>query len=161
MAKANVKTNAMRILDKEKIKYSQLEYDSHGEAVDGVTVADMIGESPRNVFKTLVTVSPNREYFVYVVPVEHELDLKKCAKVAGVKSVEMIHVKEINPVTGYIRGGTSPIGMKKLFPTFIHESGKDLEYIIFSAGRIGYQIKMNPQELAGVINGKFADIIKE
>lgn len=161
MAKANVKTNAMRILDKEKIKYSQLEYDSNGEAVDGVTVANMIGEDPKNVFKTLVTVSPNKEYFVFVVPVEHELDLKKCAKAAGVKAVDMIHVKEINSVTGYIRGGTSPIGMKKLFPTYIHESAESLEYIIFSAGKIGHQIRMAPMDLIKVINGKYADIIKE
>ncbi|MBR6801173.1 MAG: Cys-tRNA(Pro) deacylase [Eubacteriaceae bacterium] len=161
MAKGNVKTNAMRILDKEKIKYSQLEYDSGGEAVDGVTVANLIGEDPKCVFKTLVTVSPNKEYFVFVVPVEHELDLKKCAKAAGVKAVSMIHVKEINPVTGYIRGGTSPIGMKKLFPTFVHESAKEHENIIFSAGKIGCQIKMNPEDLLKVVNGKLADIIKE
>lgn len=161
MAKGNVKTNAMRILDKEKIKYSTHEYDSGGEAIDGVSVAELIGVDPKNVFKTLVTVSPSKEYYVFVVPVEHELDLKKCAKAAGAKAVNMIHVKEINAVTGYIRGGTSPIGMKKLFPTYIHESAKDLEFMVFSGGKIGHQIQMSPSDLVSVVKGKFADIIKE
>ncbi|MBE6038683.1 MAG: Cys-tRNA(Pro) deacylase [Anaerofustis stercorihominis] len=161
MAKSNIKTNAMRILDKEKIQYSQHQYDSGGEAIDGVSVAKLIGMDPVYVFKTLVTVSSAKEYFVFVVPVEHELDLKKAAKAVGAKAVNMIHVKEINAVTGYIRGGTSPVGMKKKYPTVIHNSAENLEKIIFSGGKIGYQIEMAPKDLIKVTDAIFADIVKE
>ena len=161
MAKDNIKTNAMRILDKEKIPYSQHRYDSGGEAIDGVSVAKLIGIGPEYVFKTLVTVSPAKEYFVFVVPVAYELDLKKAAKAVGAKAVNMIHIKEINAVTGYIRGGTSPVGMKKKYPTVVHKSAENLEKIIFSGGKIGYQIEMNPEDLLKVTDGIFADIIRE
>lgn len=153
------KTNAMRILDKAKIKYNTYEYESKDGHIDGVSVANKLGEELNTVFKTLVLQGNSRELYVFVIPVNEELNLKKAAKVAGEKNVEMIHVKDINKYTGYIRGGCSPIGMKKLYKTFIHESAKDLDKIIFSGGKIGTQIEANPDDIINLINGEYADLI--
>ena len=158
--KKEVKTNVMRILEKEKVDYEAHYYPHGKEAVDGVTVAELTGQDPDYVFKTLVTVSNKKEYFVFVIPVAEELDLKKAAKAVGAKSIEMIHVKDILKVTGYIRGGCSPIGMKKQYPTVFHESCLNNPNIIVSAGKIGYQIDLDPQTLIEFTKGKCADIIK-
>lgn len=144
------KTNVMRILDKSKIKYTPHFYSSDDGKIDGEAVAEKIGKPCESVFKTLVTRC-EREFFVFVVPVNHELDLKKCAKAVGKKSVEMIHVSEINKATGYIRGGCSPIGMKKQYVTVVDESALSCETITFSAGKIGAQVEMAPQDLEKVI----------
>ncbi len=157
--KKELKTNVMRILEKEKVPYEAHYYPHGKEAVDGVTVAELTGQNPDYVFKTLVTVSNKKEYFVFVLPVAKELDLKKAAKAVGAKSIEMIHVKDITKVTGYVRGGCSPLGMKKLYPTIIQESAETFDMIYVSGGRIGSTIKVNPQELARVVNAKFADFI--
>ena len=154
------KTNAMRILDKAKIKYNTYAYEAGDGHIDGVSVANKLSQDVSMVFKTLVVQGNSRELYVFVIPVSEELNLKKAAKVAGEKNVEMIHVKDINKYTGYIRGGCSPIGMKKNYKTFIHESAEDLDFIIFSAGKIGHQIKMNPKDLVSVVEGKFAFLIK-
>ena len=156
---AENKTNVMRILDKEKIQYNHYEYPHGKEAVDGVSVAKLLNQNPDCVFKTLVTHGGNG-YFVFVVPVAEELDLKKAAKAVGEKSVEMIHVKDINKVTGYIRGGCSPIGMKKQYKTVIHDSSLSIEKIIVSAGKIGYQIELAPAALIALTGAKTADIVK-
>jgi Cys-tRNA(Pro)/Cys-tRNA(Cys) deacylase len=158
----NIKTNAMRILDKEKIKYEVFTYPhEEGVVVDGDTVAKLLGVSPDCVFKTLVLVSDKKEHFVFMVRVKEELDLKKCARVAGVKNLELIMVKDLFPLTGYVRGGCSPIGMKKSFKTFIDEYVMFEEEIYFSAGKIGYQIKMNKDDLISLLNLEMADIEKE
>ena len=146
------KTNVMRILDQKKIKYDCFEYPHEdGVCVDGMEVAKLLNEDPNKVFKTLVTIGNDKKYYVCVIPVLKELDLKAAAKAFGVKSLEMIHVKDINSITGYIRGGCSPIGMKKVFPTIIDISGKELDKIIFSGGKIGYQIEMDPKDLDKVL----------
>jgi Cys-tRNA(Pro)/Cys-tRNA(Cys) deacylase len=155
---ANVKTNAMRILDSKKIEYTISKYENKDGKIDGVSVAKKINKDPKQVFKTLVTQGSDREFFVFVIPVEKELDLKKAAKAAKEKNVEMIAVKDINKYTGYIRGGCSPVGMKKLYKTFIDESGKDLDIIVVSGGKIGVQIQLKPEDLIEVISGEFADI---
>lgn len=156
-----VKTNAMRLLDRYKIKYSVSLYEHNGnEAVDGISVANCLNEDPNKVFKTLVTQANTKELFVFMLPVNHELNLKKCAKVAGVKKVDMIHVKDINKITGYIRGGCSPLGMKKVFSTFIHETALTFDSIYFSGGKIGCQIQMNPKDLFDLIPIQAADIIQ-
>ena len=157
---ADVKTNVMRILEKEKIEYISHEYPHGKEAVDGVTVANLLGQNPDYVFKTLVTKGTGRDYYVFVVPVANELDLKKCAKSVGEKSVEMIAVKDITKVTGYVRGGCSPVGMKKQFKTVIHITAQDIPRIIVSAGKIGYQIDLEPQKLINLTNATCADIVK-
>lgn len=156
---AETKTNVMRILDKAKIKYTHHEYPHGKDAVDGVSVAKLLNQNPDCVFKTLVTHGSGG-YFVFVVPVALELDLKKAAKSVGEKSVEMIHVKDINKVTGYIRGGCSPVGMKKQYKTVIHSSALNIETIIVSAGKIGYQIELAPQDLIELIGAETADIVK-
>jgi len=156
-----VKTNAMRILDSKKIKYNTYEYPhEEGVAVDGVTVANLLNEDPNKVFKTLVLVGNDKKYYVALVPVEAELDLKKCAKEFNVKSLEMIHVKDINNLTGYVRGGCSPLGMKKVFPTVIDDSALGFDNIIFSGGKIGLQIEMNPNDIVKVLRVKFSSIVR-
>ena len=159
--KKELKTNVMRILEKEKVPYEAHYYPHGKEAVDGVTVAELTGQNPDYVFKTLVTVSNKKEYFVFVLPVAKELDLKKAAKAVGAKSIEMIHVKDINKITGYIRGGCSPVGMKKQYKTVIDASAQTLQTMIVSGGRIGLTLKMNPQDLVGVTNAQLADIQAE
>ena len=157
--KKELKTNVMRILEKEKVPYEAHYYPHGKEAVDGVTVAELTGQNPDYVFKTLVTVSNKKEYFVFVLPVAKELDLKKAAKAVGAKSIEMIHVKDITKVTGYVRGGCSPLGMKKAFTTVIDSSAEQFDTMYVSGGRIGTTIKLNPQDLAKVVRATFAPIL--
>ncbi|MDD4700107.1 MAG: Cys-tRNA(Pro) deacylase [Oscillospiraceae bacterium] len=151
------KTNVMRILDQKKIAYNQFNYDQ--TIVDGVSVAAALDENADHVFKTLVTVGNNGVHFVFVVPVACNLNLKKAAKIVGVKSIDMIKQKELLPLTGYIHGGCSPIGMKKLFRTVIHESARGFNTIFVSAGRVGYQVEINANSLSAVIQADFAEII--
>ena len=158
--KAGEKTNAMRKLDALKIEYGQHTYVDT-DAISGVEVAAVLGQDPGRCFKTLVTVGKTGQHYVYMVPVAEELDLKKAAKAVGEKSIEMIKSKELLPLTGYIHGGCSPIGMKKFFKTTIHETAADYETIFFSGGRIGFQIELGTDDLAKVIEFQFADIIKE
>lgn len=154
-----VKTNAMRVLDKEKITYSTYHYSNEDGKIDGISVAHKIGMDADNVFKTLVSRGASGDYFVFVLPVNTELDLKKAAKSVGEKSVEMIKVADINKVTGYIRGGCSPIGMKKQFVTVLDETCTILDFIVISAGKIGHQIQLNPEDLITLIGAKTADIV--
>lgn len=153
-----IKTNAMRLLEKSKVPFQIHTYESNG-FLDGVSVAEKLGQPVDRTFKTLVTQGKSKNYFVFVIPVDKELDLKRAARAAGEKSVEMIHVKDINQITGYIRGGCSPIGMKKRFPTVIHNSAAQYETILFSGGRLGSQIEMNPHDLAKVIGASFEDVV--
>jgi len=154
------KTNAMRILDSNKIEYTTHSYENKDNKIDGIAVAHKIGKDVDSVFKTLVTQGHSKEFYVFAIPVAEELDMKKASKIASEKSIEMIPVKDINKITGYIRGGCSPLGMKKVFETFIQEEALLFDNIIFSGGKIGAQIEMNPNDLQKVINCSFADIIK-
>ena len=153
-----VKTNAMRILEKEKIPFTHYTYECD-EFIDGIQIADKLSLPYEKVYKTLVTVGNSKNYFVFVIPIAEELDLKKAAKSVGEKSVAMIHVKDINGITGYIRGGCTAIGMKKQFVTRLDESAKAQETIIVSGGRIGSQIELKPDDLLGACKGEYADII--
>lgn len=155
---AETKTNVMRILDKKKIPYKTYTYET-GDSIDGVSVAHKLNQPLEQVFKTLVTKGKSNQYFVFVIPVAQELNLKVAAKVVGEKAIEMIPVKDMNQVTGYIRGGCSPIGMKKQFQTVIHESAKQVETMIISGGKIGFQVELSPMELATLIRAKFENII--
>ena len=153
------KTNAMRLLERANVRYTAHEYPhQEGATVDGATVARLTGQDPARVFKTLVTQGADRSYYVFVVPVQAELDLKKAAKAAGVKSVAMIHVADINKVTGYIRGGCSPLGMKKLYKTVYDQSCLAQPTILVSGGRIGVQIEAAPADLIAATRGLTADI---
>lgn len=152
-----VKTNAMRILEKEKIPYKQYTYECE-EFIDGIQIADKLSQPHEKVYKTLVTVGSSKNYFVFVIPIEAELDLKKAAKSVGEKSVAMIHVKDINQITGYIRGGCTAIGMKKQYVTRLCESAKEQESIIVSGGRIGSQIELAPEDFIKVARAAYADI---
>ena len=153
------KTNAMRLLDKNKIKYDIHQYESDDGHIDGIAVAKKLNQDPNQVFKTLVAQGISKELYVFVIPVSNELSLKKAAKISSEKKVEMLHVKDINTYTGYIRGGCSPLAMKKLFKTFFHETAKDFETIIFSGGKIGTQIEANAEEVAKSIRAEFKDLI--
>lgn len=155
-----IKTNAMRILDSKKVSYEIISYESNDGKIDGISVAHKIGVNEEHVFKTLVSQGTSKELYVFVIPVSEELNLKEAAVISGEKKVEMIHVNDIMKYTGYIRGGCSPIGQKKEYKTFIHESAKGLDFIIISAGKIGYQIKINPNDLINIVSGKFENIIK-
>ncbi|MGU8467643.1 Cys-tRNA(Pro) deacylase [Clostridium perfringens] len=155
-----LKTNAMRILDSKKVSYEMLSYESEDGKIDGISVAHKIGVDEKNVFKTLVVQGTSKELYVFVIPVAEELDLKSAAKIAGEKKVEMIPVKDILKHTGYIRGGCSPIGLRRPYKTFIHESAKELDFMIVSAGKIGHQIKLNPNDLVNVVEGEFEFLIK-
>lgn len=154
-----MKTNAVRILEANEISHSTLEYQSSEEELDAVTVAQKINAEPEQVFKTLVTRNDKNEIFVFVIPGNFELNLKKAARASSSKSIEMIKVKELLPLTGYIRGGCSPIGMKKQFPTFIDETAQLHNKIYCSAGIRGMQLSLNPADLATIINAEFADLI--
>lgn len=154
------KTNAMRLLDASNIPYEVKEYPHGKEALDGVSVANLLNMNVEQVFKTLVTISNTKQYYVFMVPVQEELDLKKAAKLTGSKSIEMIPVKDINKVTGYIRGSTCPLAMKKKYPTFIHETAILYDHIMFSGGRLGYQILLKPEDLIELESLKIEDIIK-
>lgn len=157
---AKVKTNAMRILDTQKVQYEILTYDANDGKIDGVAVAGKIGRNPEQVYKTLVGVGASKCLYVFVIPVEAELDLKKAAREAGEKNVEMLPVKDIQKFTGYIRGGCSPIGMKKNYPTFVDASAQELESIIVSAGKIGFQVELAPEQLISAAAGKYAELAK-
>ncbi len=161
MAKAaETKTNVMRVLDQKKIPYSAHSYaHEEGVAVDGVTVAQSMGQDPGRVFKTLVARGASKAYYVFDVPVAENLDLKKAARAVREKSVEMIHVSEITALTGYVRGGCSPIGMKKQFRTVFHETALDYDTIIVSGGKIGSQVELAPDDLLKLIRGTTADLI--
>lgn len=158
MAK-EAKTNALRMLDRAKIDYVPHTYEC-GEFIDGVHIAQDLGQAPEATFKTIVTIGKSGKYYVFALPVDRELDLKKCAREAGEKSLEPVRVKDINAITGYIRGGVSPIGMKKQFPTFVHESAQNHEKIFVSGGRLGLQLEMTPDDLLKACAGKFADIVQ-
>lgn len=158
---AEDKTNVMRLLEQGGVPYTAHSYPHGKEAVDGVTVAALLGIEPQRVFKTLVTRGGGGGFFVFVIPVTAELDLKKAARAAGEKSVEMIHVAEINKVTGYVRGGCSPLGMKRAYPTCFDETAILWDRILVSAGRIGAQIEVGPEALADLCGGTFADLTRE
>ena len=155
------KTNAMRILEQKKIPYESLDYPHGNEPVDGETVARLTGSDPDKVFKTLVAVGASRMHYVFVIPVAKELDLKKAAKAVKEKSIAMIHVSEITPLTGYVRGGCSPLGMKKRFPTVLDSTAEALETVTVSAGKIGSQIELAPSDLLQLTGGTTADLTVE
>ncbi len=155
---AENKTNAMRMLDKANIRYNIYTYDHSDGKIDGVSVAAKLGQDVDRVFKTLVTRGASRANYVFVIPVAKELDLKKAAKAVGEKSVEMVHVDEINKLTGYIRGGCSPVGMKKLFVTVFDRSVEALPLVIVSGGKIGLQIEAAPSDLLPLVKAKTAEI---
>ena len=154
-----IKTNAMRILDRQKIKYEVLQYECD-EFIDGLHTAEKTGAPVEQSFKTLVAQGKSKQYYVLVLPIAEEVDLKKAAKAVGEKSIEMIHVKDITAVSGYVRGGCSPIGMKKQYPTFIHEAAKEQDNITVSGGRLGLQITLSPDDLCRAAKAEYADIIK-
>ncbi|MCR4609542.1 MAG: Cys-tRNA(Pro) deacylase [Eubacterium sp.] len=156
--KKEEKTNVMRVLDGKKITYTSHSYEPDA-TMSGEEIAKILGEDTSKVFKTLVTQGKSGAYYVFVVPVEEELDLKKAASAAGEKSVAMIKQKELLPLTGYVHGGCSPIGMKKQFPTFIHETAVLFDKVFVSAGKVGYQIELAPQDLIAVVRCKTADIV--
>lgn len=156
----DIKTNVMRILDKKKIQYKSHCY-ADTDAISGVEVARVLGQDPAQVFKTLVTVGASGGHFVFVIPVAKELDLKKAAKAVGEKSVKMLPSKELLPLTGYIHGGCSPIGMKKAFRTVIDSTAQQQETIIFSAGKIGYQVELRPADLEKALRFSFGELTAE
>lgn len=155
------KTNAMRMLDKQKVSYDMLTYSVDDGDIDGLSVARKVGRSPELVYKTLVAQGSNTKgYFVFVIPVQCELDLKKAAKGAKEKKIELIAVKDLLEVTGYIRGGCSPIGMKKRYPVFIDEQAKDLDKMIISAGKVGFQLEIETNQLVEVTDATLAPLCK-
>lgn len=151
-----LKTNVMRILDKAKIEYTPFEYSP--ELTEGVKIAETLGEENKSVFKTLVTESNTKEHFVFVIPVDKTLDLKAAARSVGAKAVSMLKQKELLPLTGYIHGGCSPVGMKKKFTTVIDKSAKELPFFYVSAGKVGYQVRLDPRELAEFTGADFSEI---
>lgn len=155
-----LKTNAMRFLDKSKIEYTVQTYECD-EFIDGIHTAEKLGQPLDETFKTLVAQGKSGSYYCFLIPVALELDMKKAAQSVGEKSVELIHVKDITKITGYVRGGCTPIGMKKQFMTVVHESAAELPMFFISGGRIGTQIHLSPQELVKAIRGKFEDIIMQ
>ena len=158
MAHKQKKTNVMRILDAKKIPYQSYTYDDSDNMIDGVTVAHMTGKDPSVVYKTLVTSGKPGTYYIFVLPVNKELDLKKAARAVGEKRIEMIPVKRIEDVTGYIKGGCSPVGMKKQYPTVFDISAQTLPSLIFNGGRVGTQVELNPGDIGRVIPYRLDDI---
>ena len=156
--KKEEKTNVMRVLDGKKIPYESHSYEPDA-GLSGEEIAGILGEDPKKVFKTLVTQGKSGSYYVFVVPVEAELDIKKAAKVSGEKAVSMIKQKELLPLTGYVHGGCSPIGMKKQFPTFIHETAAGFDKVFVSAGKVGFQIELSSEDLIGLVGCTVADIV--
>ena len=152
------KTNVMRVLDSKKVQYNSYEYEPDA-TMTGEEIAGILGEPAEKVFKTLVTQAKSGQYYVFVIPVIEELDLKKAAKVAGEKAISMIKQKDLLPLTGYVHGGCSPIGMKKRFPTFLHETAKDFGRIYVSAGKVGYQVELSPDDLVKIVGCKYADVV--
>ena len=159
MSKKELKTNAMRMLDKAKVAYELIPYEVDESDLSAVHVAAQLGEDVDCVFKTIVLHGDKTGHFVCIVPGEHEIDLKKAAKVSGNKKCELLPMKELLPVTGYIRGGCSPIGMKKHFPTYLHESASAFDYIYVSAGQRGLQVKLSPQDLLREAGALYADLV--
>ena len=155
---AEQKTNVMRVLEQKKIKYTPHSYPHGADAVDGLTVAALLGVDAAKIFKTLVTRGASKGIYVFVIPVGAELDLKKAAKAVGEKSIEMVHVSEINALTGYIRGGCSPVGMRKHYTTTYDASALAQDTMIVSAGKIGFQVELEPQALIRITQGKTADV---
>lgn len=153
-----VKTNAMRILDRNKISYKVNTYECD-EFIDGIHIADKLNQPYESSFKTLVTVGKSKNYYVFAIPIAEELDLKKAAKAVNEKAVEMLHVKDINQVTGYIRGGCTPIGMKKEYPTVLHNTIEKFDTVIISGGRLGSQIEIAPKDLIKVTKAKVEDVV--
>ena len=153
------KTNAMRILDSLNIEYEHIEYSVEDGKIDGISVADKVGENREIVFKTLVAIGSDKELYVFVIPVEFELDLKKASKASSQKNIQMLPLKELTKNTGYVHGGCSPIGMKKQLKTFIDETATLNEKMLVSAGQVGLQIKLSPNELAECVNAEFVDLI--
>lgn len=153
-----VKTNAVRILDRNKINYELLTYECD-EFIDGLHTAEKTGAPVEQTYKTLVMQGKSKKYYVFVIPIAEEVDLKAAARSVGEKSVEMIHVKDITAITGYVRGGCSPLGMKKQFPTVIDSTAEDFDQMYVSGGRIGTSVRLNPKDLAHVVRAEFADII--
>lgn len=151
------KTNVMRLLEQKKIPYKMHDYTESG-AIAGEDVARVLGENPDEVFKTLVTVGKSKQHYVFIVPVNKELNLKKAASAVGEKSIEMIKSKDLLPLTGYVHGGCSPIGMKKQFPTIVHNTAEAMENILFSGGKIGMQVELKIEDFKRIINIKFADV---
>ena len=158
MAKKELKTNAMRILEKKKIPFTYITYECE-EFVDGVQIADKLGQPHELVYKTLVTVGKSKAYYVFVIPIAEEIDFKKAAKSVGEKSLEMLPLKELTAVTGYVRGGCTSIGMKKKFKTIIQEDAQKLDKIIVSGGKIGLQLVLLPEDLKRAADAEYADII--
>ena len=156
MAKQD-KTNVMRLLEQKKIPYQMHDYTESG-AIAGEDVARVLGENPDEVFKTLVTIGKSKQNYVFLVPVNKELNLKKAASAVGEKSIEMIKSKDLLGLTGYVHGGCSPIGMKKLFPTVVHITAESMENILFSGGKIGIQVELKTEDFKKIINFKFADV---
>lgn len=157
MGKKELKTNAMRILDRQKIPYIYQTYECD-EFTDGIHVADQLGLPHEQVFKTLVTVGKTGEYYVFVIPIAKEIDLKKAARAVGEKSLEMLPLKELTKVTGYVRGGCTSIGMKKQFPTVIQQEAMEMDLIYISGGKLGMQLQLSPMDLKKVTAAVFADI---
>ena len=153
------KTNVMRLLEQKKIPYKMHDYTESG-AIAGEDVARVLGENPDEVFKTLVTIGKSKQNYVFLVPVNKELNLKKAANAVGEKSIEMIKSKDLLGLTGYVHGGCSPIGMKKQFPTVVHNTAETMENILFSGGKIGVQVELKTEDFKKIINIKFADIAK-
>ena len=159
MSKKDEKTNVMRILDQKKVPYTPHTYPhEEGVAVDGVTVAKSMGQDPEAVFKTLVARGASNALYVFDIPVADSLDLKKAARAVGEKSVAMLHQKELLPLTGYVHGGCSPVGMKKQYPTVFHETAEILDTILVSAGRVGYQVELAPGDLIALVGAATADV---
>lgn len=158
MGKKEVKTNAMRILERQKILYTYETYECD-EFTDGIETADKLGYEHQYVYKTLVTTGKSGEHYVFVIPIEEEIDFKKAAKAVGEKSLEMLRLKDLTKVTGYVRGGCTAVGMKKQFPTVIQEDAKDLPHMHVSGGKLGMQLTLAPLDLAKAANAEFADII--
>lgn len=157
---SHIKTNVMRILDQKKIEYNITTYDNKDGKIDGVSVAAKIGKDPKFVFKTLVCQGHSKDFYVFVIPVHEELDLKKAARVSKEKSIDMVAVKDIQKLTGYVRGGCSPIGMKKEYITFLDSSALSLDKIIVSGGKIGFQVELKAEDLIKAVDAKFEDITK-
>lgn len=158
MSKKEVKTNAMRILERQKIPFTYETYECE-EFMDGIHVADQLGYDHKYVYKTLVTTGKSGEHYVFVIPIEEEIDFKKAAKTVGEKSVEMLPLKNLTKVTGYVRGGCTAIGMKKQFPVVIQEDAQALAHVHVSGGKRGMQLTLTPQDLAKASNAAFADVI--
>lgn len=157
----SIKTNVMRILDKEKSVYEVTVYDAADGQIDGEAVAKKVNKEPWQVFKTLVTCGHSKTIYIFVIPVIEELDLKKTSRITAEKSIELLPLKDLQKTTGYVRGGCSPIGMKKRFKTYIHHTALELEKMTFSGGKVGVQITMNPAALKNIIQAEFGDLTKQ